>query len=51
MYAVVVGLISPLGGSVSREWKLTAEGTRYTEGFATFLKGLLGFIPDYGSLS
>jgi hypothetical protein len=39
------------GGSVSREWKLTAEGTRYTEGFATFLKGLLGFIPDYGPLS
>jgi len=31
---------------VSREWNLMAEGTRYTKGFATFLKGLIGYLPD-----
>jgi transposase len=31
---------------VSREWNLTAEGTRYTQGFATFSKGLIGYLPD-----
>lgn len=31
---------------VSRDWKLVAKGTRYTQGFATFLKGLHGQIPD-----
>ena len=30
---------------VSREWDLTAEGTRYTQDFATFLKGLIGYLP------
>ncbi len=31
---------------VSRNWQLVAKGTRYTQGFATFLKGLFGQIPD-----
>ena len=30
---------------VSREWDLTADGTRYTQDFATFLKGLIGYLP------
>lgn len=34
------------GKVVSRDWKLVAEGTRYTQGFASFLKGLIGYIPD-----
>ena len=31
---------------VSRNWNTVAKGTRYTKGFATFLKGLFGQIPD-----
>jgi len=31
---------------ISRNWQLVAKGTRYTQGFATFLKGLFGQIPD-----
>ena len=34
------------GKTVSRDWKLVAEGTHYTQGFATFLKGLIGYLPD-----
>lgn len=34
------------GAVVSREWKLVAQGTRYTQSFADFLKGLLGYLPD-----
>ena len=37
--------------STTRHLSLTAEGTRYTEEFASFLKEMLGFIPDYGPLS
>ena len=39
-------LVEETGKVVSREWNLTAEGTRYTQGFATFLKGLIGYLPD-----
>ena len=39
-------LIEDTGKVVSREWNLTSEGTRYTQGFATFLKGLIGYLPD-----
>lgn len=39
------------GKSISRDWKLVAEGTRHSPEFAAFLKGLLGEIPDYGPLS
>ncbi len=31
---------------VSRDWNTLAKGTRYTKGFAVFLKGLLGYLPD-----
>lgn len=30
---------------VSRDWDSVAEGTRYTKGFADFLKGLFGQLP------
>lgn len=30
------------GKIVSRDWKLVAKGTRMTEEFATFLKGIVG---------
>lgn len=30
---------------VSRDWKTVAEGTRYTIGFADFLKELFGQLP------
>lgn len=30
---------------VSRDWGSVAEGTRYTKGFADFLKGLFGQLP------
>lgn len=39
------------GKSVSKDWNLVAEGTRYSPEFAAFLKELLGEIPDYGPLS
>ena len=31
---------------VSKTWNLMADGTRYSNEFATFLKGLLGYLPD-----
>jgi len=34
------------GKVVSRDWNLVAEGTHYTQGFASFLKELVGYIPD-----
>lgn len=30
---------------VGRDWDLVAKGTRYTKGFAIFLKGLFGHLP------
>ena len=39
-------LVQETGQVVSREWDLITEGTRYTKGFATFLKGLIGYLPD-----
>lgn len=39
-------LVESSGQVVSRDWNSVAQGTRMTKGFATFLKGLLGFIPD-----
>jgi len=33
------------GKTVSRDWKLVAEGTHYTQGFASFLKGIIGYLP------
>ena len=34
------------GKVVSRDWQLVSEGTHYTQGFATFLKELVGYLPD-----
>ena len=33
------------GKTVSRDWQLVAEGTHYTQGFASFLKGIIGYLP------
>ena len=38
-------LIEPTNEVVSRDWDSVAEGTRYTKGFAAFLKGILGQLP------
>jgi hypothetical protein len=34
------------GKTVSRDWEPVAEGTHYTQGFASFLKGFTGYLPD-----
>ena len=34
------------GKVVSRDWNLVAEGTHYTQGFESFLKELIGYLPD-----
>ena len=44
-------LHKPTGKVVSRDWDLVATGTHYTESFATFLKELIGYIPDSGPLA
>jgi len=31
---------------VSNNFNLTEKGTRYSPGFASFLKGILGFVPN-----
>jgi len=38
--------VESTGKVVSKTWKLQADGTRYSNEFATFLKGLLGYLPD-----
>jgi hypothetical protein len=38
--------IQSTGKIVSKRWNLMAEGTRYSNEFAAFLKGLLGYLPD-----
>ena len=38
--------VESTGKIVSKSWKLQAEGTRYSNEFAAFLKGLLGYLPD-----
>jgi hypothetical protein len=35
-----------IGTTVSRDWNLVAEGTHYTQGFASFLKEFIGYLPD-----
>jgi len=39
------------GEIVSRDWRLLAEGTHYTQSFASFLKELVGYLPDTGPLA
>jgi len=34
------------GKTISRDWNSVAEGTHYTQGFASFLKGIIGYLPD-----
>lgn len=38
-------LVEPTNEVVSRDWDSVAEGTRYTQSFADFLKGLFGQLP------
>ncbi|HKJ78528.1 MAG TPA: hypothetical protein VKA10_03290 [Prolixibacteraceae bacterium] len=33
------------GKIISNSWNLAADGTRYTKGFASFLKEVLGHLP------
>ena len=39
------------GKSYSRDWDLTAEGTRYSKEFASFLKEAFGYLPDSSPIS
>jgi hypothetical protein len=39
-------LIESTGKIISRQWDLSAKGTRYTKDFAAFLKGLFGQLPN-----
>jgi hypothetical protein len=39
-------LIESSGQVISRNWNTVAKGTRMTKGFAAFLKGLFGQLPD-----
>lgn len=39
-------LVNSSGKIISRDWDLVAKGARYTKGFASFLKGLFGQLPD-----
>jgi hypothetical protein len=34
------------GRSYSRQWELSASGTRYSKEFAAFLKDAFGYVPD-----
>jgi len=34
------------GKVVSRDWNMVADGTHYTQGFATFLKEFVRYLPD-----
>ena len=43
--------IDPQGKSYSREWDLTAKGTRYSKEFAYFLKEAFGYLPDSSPIS
>ena len=39
-------LVKSNGKVISRQWDLSAKGSRYTKDFATFLKGLHGYLPN-----
>ena len=39
------------GKSVSKDWQLVADGTRYSKEFAAFLKEFVGYIPDLGQIA
>lgn len=44
-------LIKETGQSIGKRWDLVADGTRHSKEFASFLKDMLGQIPDYGPLA
>ncbi len=39
-------LVESTGKVISRNWDTVAKGTRLTKDFATFLKGILGQLPN-----
>ena len=39
-------LVESTGKIISNNWDTVAKGTRLTKGFASFLKGLFGHLPD-----
>ena len=39
-------LVESTGQVVSRDWDSVAKGTRLTKDFATFLKGIIGYLPN-----
>jgi hypothetical protein len=43
--------VDSAGKSYSRQWELTAEGTRYSKEFAFFLKEAIGYLPDTGPIT
>lgn len=43
-------LIKETCQSIGKRWDLVADGTRHSKEFASFLKDMLGQIPDYGPL-
>ncbi len=43
--------IDSQGKSYSRTWDLTAEGTRYSKEFASFLKESFGYLPHTSPIS
>ena len=38
--------VESTGHIVSNTWDTVAEGTRYTKGFASFLKDVFGYLPN-----
>ena len=38
-------LVESTSEVISRDWQAVAEGTRFTKGFADFLKGIFGQLP------
>lgn len=38
-------LVESTSEVISRDWQTVAEGTRFTKGFADFLKGIFGQLP------
>jgi len=39
-------LVESTGEVIGRDWDTVAKGTRMAKGFAAFLKGLFGQLPD-----
>ncbi len=39
-------IVNSTGEIISRDWNTVENGTRYTKGFASFLKELFGQLPN-----